>query len=167
VSLLVHRFLNSPIGHMMQTIASNETRLEYIGVSARAVLLTGYLVSAVLCGLGGVMMAVAQGIVTPEYTWWVRSGELVFIAILGGAHSVVGAFVGSFIYEAVRTYASAFASDVWQMILGFFLLGIILYAPKGLVGLATGLFAKKPDGRDDDPGRDLPPDGRKAEATGK
>jgi len=167
VSLLVHRFLNSPIGHMMQTIASNETRLEYIGVSARGVLLTGYLVSAVLCGLGGVMMAVAQGIVTPEYTWWVRSGELVFIAILGGAHSVVGAFVGSFIYEAVRTYASAFASDVWQMILGFFLLAIILYAPKGLVGLATGLFAKKPDGMDDDPGRDLPPDSRKAEATGK
>ncbi|MEM1044969.1 MAG: branched-chain amino acid ABC transporter permease [Pseudomonadota bacterium] len=137
VALLVHRFLQSPLGNMMRTIASNETRLEYLGVSARGVLLTGYLVSAGLCGLGGVMMAVAQGIVTPEYTWWVRSGELVFIAILGGAHSVAGAFIGALVYEAVRTYASAFASDVWQMILGFFLLGIILYAPKGLIGLAN------------------------------
>lgn len=135
VAWAVHRFLESPLGHMMKTIKTNETRLEYLGVSARGVLLAGYLVSAGLCGLGGVLMAVAQGIVTPEYAWWIRSGELVFIAILGGAGSVAGAFVGALVYEVVRTYASAFAGDVWQMILGFFLLGIILYAPRGLVGL--------------------------------
>ena len=135
VAFAVHRFLDSPLGHMMKTIKTNETRLEYLGVSARGVLLAGYLVSAGLCGLGGVLMAVAQGIVTPEYAWWIRSGELVFIAILGGAGSVAGAFVGALVYEVVRTYASAFAGDVWQMILGFFLLGIILYAPRGLVGL--------------------------------
>ena len=135
VAWAVHRFLESPLGHMMKTIKTNETRLEYLGVSARGVLLAGYIVSAGLCGLGGVLMAVAQGIVTPEYAWWIRSGELVFIAILGGAGSVAGAFVGALVYEVVRTYASAFAGDVWQMILGFFLLGIILYAPRGLVGL--------------------------------
>ena len=142
VAWALHRYLDSPIGHMMKTIKSNETRLEYLGISARRVLLVGYLVSAGLCGLGGVLMAVAQGIVTPEYAWWIRSGELVFIAILGGAGSVAGAFVGSLIYEAVRTYASAFAGDVWQMILGFFLLGIILYAPRGLVGLYGNLIGR-------------------------
>ncbi|NIA70579.1 branched-chain amino acid ABC transporter permease [Pelagibius litoralis] len=135
VAWAVHRYFDSPIGHMLKTIKTNETRLEYLGVSARRVLLVGYLVSAALCGLGGVLMAVAQGIVTPEYAWWIRSGELVFIAILGGAGSVSGAFVGALVYEVVRTYASAFAGDVWQMILGFFLLGIILYAPRGLIGV--------------------------------
>ncbi len=131
----VHRFLQSPLGNMMKTIKTNETRLEYLGVSARSTLLAGYVLSALLCGLGGSMMAVAQGIVTPEYAYWIRSGELVFIAILGGAGSVSGAFVGALIYEVVRTYAAAFAADYWQMILGFFLLGIILYASRGLVGL--------------------------------
>ncbi len=138
----VHRFLQSPLGNMMKTIKTNETRLEYLGVSARSTLLAGYVLSALLCGLGGAMMAVAQGIVTPEYAYWIRSGELVFIAILGGAGSVAGAFVGALIYEAVRTYAAAFAADYWQMILGLFLLGIILYASRGLVGLYDGLIQR-------------------------
>ncbi len=130
-----HRFLCSPIGNMMRTIKTNELRLEYLGVSARGVLLVGYLISAVLCGIGGALMAVAQGVVTPEYVWWVRSGEFVFIAILGGSGSVSGAFVGALIYEAVRTYASAFANDIWKMVLGVVLLGVILYAPAGVAGL--------------------------------
>ena len=135
VAWSVHRFLGSPLGQMMQAIKSNEIRLEYLGISARGTLLVGYVLSAALCGLGGVIMAVAQGIVTPEYAWWIRSGELVFIAILGGAQSVLGAFVGALVYEFVRTYAAAFAADVWQMVLGVFLLVVILYASGGLVGL--------------------------------
>jgi len=135
VAFAVHRFLESPIGHMVKTIKTNETRLEYLGVSARRTLLVGYVVSAGLCGLGGAIMAVAQGVVTPEYTYWIRSGELVFIAILGGAGSVAGAFVGALVYEMVRNYAAAFAADIWQMVLGFVLLAIILYASRGLVGL--------------------------------
>ena len=146
----VHRYLDSPIGHMLKTIKTNETRLEYLGISARTTLLVGYLVSAGLCGLGGVLMAAAQGIVTPEYAWWIRSGELVFIAILGGAGSVAGAFVGSLLYEVVRTYAAAFAADVWQMVLGFFLLAIILFASKGLVGIYASLMDRLE-------GRRLPP----------
>jgi len=59
----------------------------------------------------------------------------VFIAVLGGAGSVVGAFAGSIAYELVRSYAAAFAADAWQMVLGGFLLAIILFAPGGLVGI--------------------------------
>lgn len=140
VAWAIHRLLDSPIGHMIKTIKTNETRLEYLGISARRTLLVAYVVSAGLCGLGGAIMAVAQGVVTPEYTYWIRSGELVFIAILGGASSVAGAFVGALVYEMVRNYAAAFAADVWQMILGFVLLGIILYASRGLVGLYENLL---------------------------
>ncbi|CAM4137080.1 branched-chain amino acid ABC transporter permease [Palleronia rufa] len=131
----VVRFLASPVGQLFQTVKTNETRLEYLGVSARRTLLKGYVLSAVLCGVGGVLMAAAQGIVTPSYAYWIRSGEMVFIAVLGGAGSVVGAFAGSIAYELVRSYAAAFAADAWQMVLGGFLLAIILFAPGGLVGI--------------------------------
>ncbi|MGH1478931.1 MAG: branched-chain amino acid ABC transporter permease [Geminicoccales bacterium] len=140
VAWCVHRFLDSPIGHMMKTIKTNETRLEYLGVSAHRTLLVGYVVSAGLCGLGGAIMAVAQGVVTPEYAYWVRSGELVFIAILGGAGSVSGAFVGALVYEMVRNYAVAFAAGIWQMILGLVLLAVILFAAHGLVGIYSRLI---------------------------
>ena len=135
----VLRFLASPVGQLYQTIKTNETRLEYLGISPRGTLLKGYVLSAALCSLGGVLMAVAQGIVTPEYAYWVRSGEMVFIAVLGGAGSVPGAFAGALAYEVVRSYASVFAADIWQLVLGVFLLVIILFAPGGLVGIYGGL----------------------------
>lgn len=143
-----HRFLSSPVGNMMRSIKTNEIRLEYLGVSARSVMLVGYVLSAGLCGLGGVLTAAAQGIVTPEYAWWVRSGEFVFIAILGGSASVSGAFVGALIYEAVRTYAAVFAADIWQLVLGVVLLAVILYAPGGVTGIYSRLLgaAKPKDG---------------------
>lgn len=137
------RWFASPVGQLFQTIKTNETRLEYLGVSPRRALLSGYLLSAALCGVGGALMGVTQGVVTPEYVWWVRSAEMVFIAVLGGAGSVPGAFIGALIYEIVRVYASALAGDIWQMLLGGFLLVIILFAPGGIVGLAGRLFGRR------------------------
>lgn len=139
----VIRWFASPTGQLFQAIKTNETRLEYLGISPRRALLSGYLLSAALCGVGGIMMGMTQGVVTPEYIWWVRSAEMVFIAVLGGAGSVRGAFMGALIYELVRTYASAYAGDIWQMLLGAFLLIIILFAPNGLIGILESLFGRK------------------------
>lgn len=132
---LVWRYLKSPLGQALKAIKTNETRLEYIGLSARSVLLVGYVISAVLCGIGGAGLGLIQGIATPEYTYWTRSSEFVFIAILGGVGHVAGALTGTFVYEAIRTYAAAFVADSWQLILGFVLLAIILKAPTGIVGM--------------------------------
>ena len=140
---LVHRYLRSPLGQALGAIKSNETRLEYLGVSARQVLLVGYVLSAVLAGLGGVLVAAMQGLVTPALAFWVRSGEFVFIAILGGASNVVGAFAGAFVYEFVRSYAAAFAADIWQLVLGVVLLVVILFAPGGLVGMYRGIVERR------------------------
>ncbi|KAA8605632.1 branched-chain amino acid ABC transporter permease [Salipiger aestuarii] len=137
------RWFVSPVGQVFQTIKTNETRLEYLGLSPRRVLLSGYMLSAGLCGVGGSLMAMTQGVVTPEYVWWVRSAEMVFIAVLGGAGSVRGAFIGALVYEIVRIYASAYAGDIWQLLLGGFLLVIILFAPGGIMGIADSLIHRK------------------------
>jgi branched-chain amino acid transport system permease protein len=131
----VQRYLESPLGSMLRAIKGNETRLEYLGVSARKVLLVGYVLSAVLAGLGGSLVAVIQQIATPEFAYWTKSGEFVFIAILGGTGHAVGAFAGAAAFEFVRFYASAQLADAWQMILGAVLIAIILLAPAGLIGL--------------------------------
>jgi ABC-type branched-subunit amino acid transport system permease subunit len=130
----VQRYLDSPLGHMLRAIKSNETRLEYLGVSARRVLLAGYVISAVLGGIGGSLVAAIQQIATPEFAYWTKSGEFVFIAILGGAGHALGAFAGAAVFEFVRFYASAQLADAWQMILGGVLIAIILLAPAGLIG---------------------------------
>jgi ABC-type branched-subunit amino acid transport system permease subunit len=131
----VQRYLESPLGHMLRAIKSNETRLEYLGTSARRVLLVGYVISAFLGGVGGALVAIIQQIATPEFGFWTKSGEFVFIAVLGGGAHAFGAFAGAAVFESVRFYAAAHLADSWQLILGVVLIVIILYAPNGLVGL--------------------------------
>jgi branched-chain amino acid transport system permease protein len=132
--VLVQRYLDSPLGHALRAIKSNETRLEYLGVSAKRILLVGYVASAVLGGVGGSLVAAVQQIATPEFAYWTKSGEFVFIAILGGAGHAIGAFAGAVVFEFVRFYASAQLANAWQLILGAVLIVIILLAPAGLIG---------------------------------
>ncbi|MFC7554573.1 hypothetical protein ACFQU7_23675 [Pseudoroseomonas wenyumeiae] len=96
---------------------------------ARYVLLSAYVLSALMAGCGGSLVALTSRHVTPALAYWTASGELVFIAILGGAGSVLGAFLGAVVYELTRVYAAANVADAWQLILGSVLLLVILFAP--------------------------------------
>lgn len=132
---LVWLYLRSPLGQALKALKVNETRLEYIGLSANRTLLVAYVFSALLAGLGGLAAGLVQGLATPDLTFWTRSGEFVFIAVLGGVGSVMGVFAGTVLYETVRFYAAAFLDDSWQMILGIVLILVILVVPSGLIGL--------------------------------
>jgi ABC-type branched-subunit amino acid transport system permease subunit len=135
VGAVVQRYFASVNGQAMAAIKTNETRLEYLGISAKRVFWGGYVLSAALCGLGGSLFALAQGLVTPEMGYWVRSGEIVFIAILGGASHALGAFVGAFVFEFVKLYAAALLTGAWQLVLGLVLIAMVFVAPRGIFGL--------------------------------
>jgi len=132
---LVQRYFRSSAGQTLAAIKTNETRLEYLGISPKRVFWVGYVIAAALCGLGGSLFALTQGLVTPEMGYWVRSAEIVFIAILGGAGHALGAFLGAFVFEFAKLYLAAYIQGAWQMALGIVLLVIIFAAPAGLFGL--------------------------------
>lgn len=130
---LVRLFYASPTGQALSALKTNEVRLEYLGISAKKVFYRGYIASAVLCGLSGGMFALMQGMVTPEMGYWVRSGEYVFIAVLGGTLSPVGAFLGAIAFEFLKLFAASALTGAWQMVIGAVLLLLIFLAPAGLV----------------------------------
>lgn len=132
---LAQRYLGSVAGQALCAIKTNETRLEYLGISAYRTMWIGYVFSAGLCGLSGAVFAVTQGLVTPEMGYWIRSGEFVFIAILGGIGHPVGAFLGAAIFEFVKLFSAAYLTGAWQMILGIVLICMVLFAPRGISGL--------------------------------
>lgn len=132
---VVQRYFASVSGQALAAIKTNETRLEYLGISARRVFWGGYVLAATLCGLGGSLFALAQGLVTPEMGYWVRSGELVFIAILGGSGHALGAFIGAFVFEFMKLYAAALLTGAWQLVMGLVLLAMVFLAPKGVFGM--------------------------------
>ena len=139
LGLLIRLYLASPLGEALAGIKTRETRLEFMGVPARGVLLSAYVISAVVGGVGGALIAMTSRHVTPLLSYWTASGELVFIAILGGPGGVLGPFLGAAAYELIRVYAAASFADAWQMILGAALLLVILFAPGGLWGMAAKL----------------------------
>lgn len=127
-------YLASAPGQGLSAIKTRETRLEFAGVSAKTTLFAAYVLSAAMAGTGGALVAMTTRHVTPLLSYWTASGELVFIAVLGGQGSVLGPFLGAAAYELVRVYAAATFADAWQAILGTVLLLVILFAPGGIVG---------------------------------
>ncbi|MDP6351382.1 MAG: branched-chain amino acid ABC transporter permease [Alphaproteobacteria bacterium] len=132
-ALVVHRYLQSTMGYIGEGIRENEVRVEYLGASVRRAIHIKYVIAAAITGLGGVLTVLLIGHVTPEDTvYWTKSGELVFVAILSGTGSVAAPFLGSMLFELVRTYALQYAPDLWQMLLGATLLAVIMFLPGGL-----------------------------------
>lgn len=141
--LFVRAYLASPMGQALAAIKTRETRLDFMGVSPRHVLLSAYVLSAVMAGCAGALIAMATRHVTPLLAYWTASGELVFIAVLGGAGGVLGPFLGAITFELVRVYAAATVADAWQMILGTVLLLVILFARGGIWGLVASWLGRR------------------------
>ncbi len=138
----VYRFLASPLGYYLKALADNEIRIEYSGESVQRVIYYTYVLSGVLGGLAGVLVAFTVGHIVPEYSFWIQSGEFVFVALLGGYGSVPGPLLGAIAFEFIRTYASKYAPYAWQMTLGTIMLLIILFQPGGLWAIYEGVIAR-------------------------
>lgn len=140
---LMQHYCNTPLGRLSPAIRDNEIRVEYMGASVRQAIYAKYVIAALVTGLGGGLAALAAGHVDPEMTYWTTSGEFVFIVILSGTGSVVAPFLGALIFEIVRTLATQYSPNTWQLILGGVLLLIIIFLPNGLWSL-FGTRRKEP-----------------------
>ncbi len=134
-ALLVHRYLQTPLGRLAPAIKDNEIRVEYMGASARRAVHVKYVIAAALAGLGGALAATTVGHIDPEMAYWTSSGEFIFIAILAGTGNVVAPFVGALIYGAIHTMAYDVSPNTWQMTLGVALLVLIVFLPEGVWSL--------------------------------
>lgn len=143
LSILTHIYFRSEIGFSSLAASENEVRLEYLGSSPNSVFYGTYIIASTLAALGGALTALNYGHVGPDMTYWTQSGEFIFIALMGGSGSVIAAFLGSAIFELVRTYSLEFAPDAWQLILGTVLLLIVFFLPNGLWSIIDSLRPTK------------------------
>jgi len=131
-AMLVHRYLQTPLGRLAPAIKDNEIRVEYMGASARRAVHVKYVIAGALAGVGGALAATAVGHIDPEMAYWTTSGEFIFIAILAGTGNVIAPFVGALIYGAIHTLAYDLSPNTWQLSLGAALLLLIVFLPEGL-----------------------------------
>jgi ABC-type branched-subunit amino acid transport system permease subunit len=138
-AVLIGVYFRSVAGALAAPIRDNEIRVEFLGVSVTSIIHTKVVIAGILGGLGGALAAMAIGHVDPNMSYWTTSGGFVFVTILAGAGSVAAAFVGSLVFEAVRSFAFDVMPQLWQMTLGSVLLLTILFLPDGLGSLVARL----------------------------
>lgn len=147
LAAIIHLYFKSDIGYSSVAAKENEIRLEYLGSSPVNIFYGNYVIASVLGSMGGALTALNYGHVGPDMSYWTQSGEFLFIAIIGGSGSVLAAFLGSALFESVRSYALELVPDAWQLILGLVLLLIISFLPNGIWSILNvfGISKNKKD----------------------
>ena len=78
---------------------------------------------------------------TPDFMHWTRSGEIMFMVILGGVGTSVGPVLGSLVLLVLEDTLSGvrgFIGQHWQLFIGAFLVLVVIFARRGLAGLLPG-----------------------------
>jgi branched-chain amino acid transport system permease protein len=140
-ALVMWVIVHSPFGKALQAIRDNETRAEFVGIRIRRYRLIAFVISGAFAGLAGALWAPLNGLATPDVLVWTFSGEIVFMAVLGGFHNFVGPIVGAVAFTYLKTYAVGL-TVYWQLALGTVLVVLVLALPKGIMGLAEFAVAK-------------------------
>lgn len=134
----MHRFLGSHLGRLVPAVRDNELRVEYLGASVRNIVYLNSIIAAALTGLAGALTALVVGHIDPEMAYWTTSGEFVFVAILSGTSSVLAPFLGSLLFELLRSFAYQYSPNTWQMVVGAAMLLVIMFLPTGLWAVFRG-----------------------------
>ncbi len=126
------RIFRSPFGMMLRAIKSNQNRLSYTGVNTRPYTLAAFVISGMIAGLAGGLMAATDPLAGAERMQWTASGEIVLMTILGGAGTLVGPVIGAGVIKYFENIFSAFNHDI--------LLNVFSFLPEALQQAAATFF---------------------------
>lgn len=134
VSLLfVHRLVHARFGRVIVGSKFNEQRMQALGFDTYRYRLTCYVISAMMCGLAGMLLGNFTSFISPDMIGWSRSGELIFMVIIGGAGSFMGPLVGTLAFVILEETLSAI-TVYWHLIFGMMLVALVLYGKGGIDG---------------------------------
>lgn len=131
------RVAESRFGRALQAIRENEPRMEAIGFPTLRLKLAAFVIAGAVAGLAGALIANLNGRVGPGLLDWPQSGTLMVMVILGGVGHRFGGFLGAAVLLVLEEALSGYTIH-WQLALGVLLLAVVLWAPRGLAGLAPG-----------------------------
>ena len=131
---LMSRLVQSRFGMVLQGVKGNERRMQAIGFNTYRYRLTAYVISGAMCGFAGALLGNFTNFISPEMMDWTRSGELIFMIVLGGTGTLFGPVLGAAAFLLLEEWLSGITL-YWQLIFGAFLIGIVLFARGGINGL--------------------------------
>lgn len=157
VYAFLRRLLWSPFGRALAGIRVNEHRMRAMGFATFGYKLAAFTLAGALAGLAGYLWGAQSGYINPELMGFHMSAHAIMMLILGGMGNFAGAIVGAFAFEyllhafkdlpAITWVGGSFQTGKhWQLWMGLFIVALVLFAPRGLLGVAVRLLAGK-DGK--------------------
>jgi branched-chain amino acid transport system permease protein len=141
-TFVMWRVINSHFGLTLKGLRENSLRSGFVGVNISKYRLASYLLSGIWGGIGGALWAPLSGQVSPEISTWLTSGDVVFMAILGGVGTFLGPIIGALIFFNLKVQIMHYTT-YWQLFLGSAVIFMVLVFPGGIVGALSGLRSKK------------------------
>ncbi len=139
---VTYKIVNSRFGMVIRGAMSNDGRMRSIGYPTYAYKLTAFVIAGVMCGLSGILSANLEDFVSPDMMSWPRSGDLIFMVVLGGMGTLFGPLGGSIVFWLLSEILSNF-TEHWHLIFGPFLILVVLFARGGLEGIIDQLGGRR------------------------
>ncbi|WP_421955120.1 branched-chain amino acid ABC transporter permease [Polaromonas sp.] len=152
--LLVYAFLRrllwSPFGRALAGIRVNEHRMRAMGFGVFAYKLSAFTLAGALAGLAGYLWGVQTGYINPELMGFQMSAHAIMMVILGGMGNFAGAIVGAFgfeyllhVFKDLPQVGNVNLGKHWQLWMGLFIVLLVTFAPRGILGIAEKLMKRK------------------------
>jgi branched-chain amino acid transport system permease protein len=153
VSYLVARqMMRAPFGSVLQAIRESEDRAEFLGYDTVAYKRRAFMVSGGLAGLAGGLATINSFGVGPSFLFWLKSGEVIVMTLLGGMGTLYGPMFGAGAFLGLKEILLTLGEGTpgllgevltqWQGILGVIFVVFVIYVPEGLVSLPATLRAR-------------------------
>ncbi len=155
VYFFLRRLLWSPFGRALAGIRVNEHRMRAMGFGTFGYKLSAFTLAGALAGLAGYLWGVQSGYINPELMGFHMSANAIMMVILGGMGNFAGAIVGAFTFETVLhllkdlpQLGSVNLGKHWQLWMGSFIVLVVLFASRGVLGLLQPSVRAEPTNED-------------------
>ncbi len=146
LGLAMWRITQSPFGLHLRAIRENAGKAAYVGVQIFRMRLAAFVISAIYGGIGGTILAVTTGLADPELAYWTHSGNLVFMAVLGGSGTFAGPAIGALVFVVLQDFVMSI-TQYWRFVMGGVLVLLVVFMPQGLSGTIEALVNRRAGAR--------------------
>ena len=143
VYLLCRWLTSTKFGLIQRAIRDSENRVLFSGYATAHFKLFVFVLSAVICALGGALYVPQVGIINPSEMATDKSLEAVVWCAVGGRSTLIGPILGAISVNALKSYATRAFAEQWLYILGGLFILVVLFMPNGIVGIPAQLKALK------------------------
>ena len=126
-------------GLIQRAIRDSENRVLFSGYATANFKLFVFVLSGIICGLGGALFVPQVGIINPSEMAPDKSLEAVVWCAVGGRGNLLGPILGAVGCNALKSYATHAFAEQWPYILGGMFVFVTLFMPKGIIGLPAQL----------------------------